>query len=140
MICWSSPFHDQKLKFFLTKPQYITNILWKFEDFLPSRLGVIKVNIYQLELKNYRIKELKAQENILFAVFGKTTLIRRGSQVWNVRFCLKWLGSLLPSFSDEDSAMSALLIYTVNKQKILSTTQNHLAVVWTDGGLFYHWA
>ena len=29
-----------------------------------------------------------------------------------VRFCREWLGSLLPSFSNEDSALSALLPWT----------------------------
>ena len=52
MICWSSPFHDQKLKFCLTKPQYITNILWKFEDFLLSSLEFIKVSHLSIQFKD----------------------------------------------------------------------------------------
>ena len=43
MFCQSSTILYSKLRFCITKPQYITNIPWKFEDFLPSSLGVIKV-------------------------------------------------------------------------------------------------
>ena len=31
------------LRFYMPKPSHVTNIHWKFEDFLTSNLGVIKV-------------------------------------------------------------------------------------------------
>ena len=43
--CFAVPkfFQYLYLMFYITKPSYVINIYWKFEDFLSSSLGVIKV-------------------------------------------------------------------------------------------------
>ena len=43
MFCFHLPVHSSKLSFGIQKPSHVTNIHWKFQDFLPSSLQVIKV-------------------------------------------------------------------------------------------------
>ena len=43
VFCLHLPVQSSNLSFSIQKPSHVTNIHWKFQDFLPSSLGVIKV-------------------------------------------------------------------------------------------------
>ena len=52
VFCLHLPVQSSNLSFSIQKPSHVTNIYWKFQDFLPSSLGVIKVLHFTLQSKD----------------------------------------------------------------------------------------